>query len=103
MLATLTSADFEPFINNLFQLNYKGSNAASLRLVAIEEYPKAARNHSVRTPFSLMFCATNNATVADSCFTLQHPELGELKDIYINRILPPDPQDSRPHYQAVFN
>lgn len=103
MLSTLNSAHFEQYINQLFPLTFKTTTAAHLRLVSVKEFPKAAHNNSLRTPFSLLFCADDNMAIADNCFTLRHPTLGDLPDIYFNRILPPDPRDTRPHYQAVFN
>lgn len=103
MTATLSSAHFNEHINDLFQLITKGTIAANVRLVAVDEFPKAAHNKATRVPFSLLFCAADNMAVTDSSFTLHHPKLGQLTDIYFNRILPPDPRDTRPHYQAVFN
>ena len=103
MLSTLTSTHFEPHINHPFQLTFKNTAAANLRLVSVEELPQAAHNGSVRTPFTLLFCADDNMAITDNCFTLKHPTLGDLPDIYFNRILSPDPRDTRPHYQAVFN
>lgn len=103
MLATLTSAHFGPHVNHLFQLTFKDITAAHLRLISVEEFPQAAHNNSVRTPFSLLFCADDNMAITDNCFTLKHPVLGDLPNIYFNRILPHDPRDNRPHYQAVFN
>lgn len=103
MLENLTSTHFGQHINQLFQLTFKGTAAANLRLLSVEEFPKSAHNNSLRTPFSLLFCADDNMAIADNCFTLKHPTLGDLPEIYVNRILPPDPRDTRPHYQAVFN
>lgn len=103
MTATLTSAHFNKHINELFQLITKGTIAANIRLVSVDEFPNAAHSKAARVPFSLLFCAADNMAVTDSSFTLKHPALGQLPDVYFNRILPPDPQDTRPHYQAVFN
>lgn len=103
MTATLTSAHFHAHMNELFQLIIKGTIAANVRLLAVNEFPNAAHSKAIRVPFSLLFCATDHMAVTDSSFTLGHPTLGQLPDIYINRILPPDPLDTRPHYQAIFN
>lgn len=103
MLSTLASNHFSSHIDNVFRISFRGNTAAHLRLVALAEKPRSAIHNATRIPFSLLFCAENNQVISDSCFCLHHPVLGDLPDIYINRVLSPDPQDTRPYYQVVFN
>lgn len=103
MLETLNLEMFEGKVNQDFSLSYRNTPVATLELISVNQKPAAARSAEQRMPFSLIFRGRDNSDIADGCFTFEHPELGQLKDVFINRILPADPDDKAPHYQAVFN
>lgn len=103
MLATLTSNTFSQYINDRFTLSVKDTPAATMTLISVTEKPAAAHTDAARVPFGLVFRAENHAVISDGCFTLDHPGLGNLPDVYFNRILPPAPTDTSAYYQAIFN
>lgn len=103
MLEVIDAGTFEAQIHQEFSLSYRDTPVAKLELISVSTHPAAARNADQRMPFSLVFRAKDNATVMDGCFTFHHPAIGQLKDVFINRILPAEPDDRTPHYQVVFN
>lgn len=103
MLETLKFEMFEEYLHQEFALSYRNTPVATLELIAVSKKPAAARNAEQRMPFSLVFRASDSSEIMDGCFSFHHPEMGQLKDIFINRILPVSPDDKAPHYQVVFN
>lgn len=103
MLEQLNFETFEKYVNQDFSLSYRNTSVATLELISVRKKPAAARNADQRTPFSLIFRSKENSSVSDGCFTFHHSEIGQLENVFINRILPAEPDDKVPHYQVVFN
>lgn len=103
MLEQLHFDTFEQYVNQNFSLSYRNTAVATLELISVRTKPAAARNEDQRTPFSLIFRSKDNSAVSDGIFTFHHDEIGQLENVFINRILPIEPDDKAPHYQVIFN
>lgn len=100
-LDQLTAEYFIPYIGQLFTVQRKGVAVAQLRLEQV--YTSKASNHNFRQQFSLYLKSSGLMAFPDGLFTLSHPELSEIKSLYINRVLPDQPGDQTPFYQINFN
>jgi hypothetical protein len=100
-LDQLTAEDFMPCHGQTFTVQRKGIALAQLRLEQI--FVSQITHSQFRQQFSLYLKALGMAAFPDGLFTLYHPQLGEIKSVYINRVIPDQPMDQTPCYQISFN
>lgn len=110
MLATLTSNDFLPLLQQEFQINgvihttpaqvLERAILLSLRLVEVSELGHGAQGHDAagRRPFSLLFWAPTVAYLPQQIYQLVHSTLGTL-DLFL---VPLGPHNGGMLFQAVF-
>jgi hypothetical protein len=106
MLDRLASADFSPYVQQVFHLERgahdqaaAGSPAApvELQLIEVAELGGPA-GPSARRPFSLIFQQTQNIYLPQQIYRITHPVLGQL-DLFL---VPIGPGQGGMRYQAIF-
>lgn len=100
-MALLTQADFDPLLNETFQLQLDDETLLELRLTEVN--PGSDRIQSQyesdeRKPFSLIFRGPSDPLLQQRLYSLKHPALGGL-DIFL---VPIGPDQQGMCYEAVF-
>ncbi|MBK8432314.1 MAG: hypothetical protein IPL28_13925 [Chloroflexi bacterium] len=107
-LETFRKADFDPHLNSLFQVQLSEGDEFEVTLIRVDEIPlppfrspwATAETPPQRPPFSLTFRFPTQPALPQRMYTLTHPTLGTLPDIFIA----PLGQDAHGrYYEAVFN
>lgn len=107
MLDQLTSADFLPYVRQVFDLD-RGPNGQAaaqttesapleLKLIEVAELGGTA-GPSARRPFSLLFQQAQNVYLPQQIYRIGHPVLGWL-DLFL---VPLGPDEGGMRYQAIF-
>lgn len=99
MLDVLTSADFEPYLNESFTV--KLDRSAVLDLIEITPHgpePDTEAPKERRRPFSLVFRDRDKTHLPQKIYRLEHDGLGSLEIFLVP--IGPDSQGMR--YEAVF-
>ncbi|MGB6349055.1 MAG: hypothetical protein WBG10_03420 [Pseudolabrys sp.] len=95
-IATLTAADFEPHVQDEFQIaSPTGEIAFSLKLVEVHRLGRASRPDGA---FSLLFLSPPGPFYPQATYPLTHATLGTL-DLFL---VPLGPTDGGNRYEAVF-
>jgi hypothetical protein len=90
-LQTLTTADFEPLLEQRFRLDPGDQPAFEVELVEVTEIPREAGG---RAPFSLVFQGGPNPPLPQQIHRVEHERLGAL-EIFLVPI-------AADRYEAVF-
>lgn len=101
MLDKLTSADFEPYLNQEFRIYYDEGAFVSAILTSVKDSPTLPIKADRRRGFSIIFRSGPEATVAlhQHIFKIEHPEMGSY-EIFI---VPVGMDEDGRYYQAIFN
>jgi hypothetical protein len=95
-IATLTAADFEPHLQDEFQITSPtGEPTLSLKLVEFHRLGRASRPDGA---FSLLFLSPPGPIYPQATYPLTHAALGTL-DVFL---VPLGPTDGGNRYEAVF-
>lgn len=98
MLEKLQSADFLPYLNQEFRIQWEGIAPIVLELVEVKELGPARRPGD-RKPFTLFFLGpVSQQYLVQATYRLEHAQMGAL-DLFI---VPLGPEQGRMRYQAVF-
>ncbi|MGE5343165.1 MAG: DUF6916 family protein [Candidatus Omnitrophota bacterium] len=95
MIEKLTKANFDPLLNQKFEVHPKGMDKVELELVKISE-----RDTEFSVSFSLLFRGPHDPVFRHDTHTVKHPELGEL-DLFIGPVM--YPKRDGVYYEVVFN
>ena len=99
MAEQLELAFFEPLVNTIFAVTV-GDEKIDLELIEAKEIAtEAVPLEGGRTPFSLLFRGPEGAALEQQTFDLGHEQAGNL-EIFL---VPVQPDDKGPCYEAVFN
>ena len=101
MLDRLTSADFAPYLNQIFTVRLDGVDSIALELVSVTE-PRLEGDGDGprRRPFSLLFLGpASRLYLQQHIYRLEHEQLGAL-DLFL---VPLGLEQGRMRYEAIFN
>lgn len=105
MLDTLSAADFEDFLNQSLQVTLHDLSV-EMNLHEIKENPKSLppqSNIHRRTPFSVILTCGMDQAIGNGLSTIKHPKLGDIENVFINRITPLNIDEPLAWFQIVFN
>jgi hypothetical protein len=100
MLDRLASADFSPYVQQVFHLEREANDQAApleLQLIEVAELGGPA-GPSARRPFSLIFQQAQNIYLPQQIYRIAHPAFGQL-DLFL---VPIGPGQGGMRYQAIF-
>ena len=104
----LNQADFEPYLNSLFQVRLSKGEDIEAVLIGVESLPlppfrlpwATTESAPPRTPFSLIFRFPAEMALPQRMYHISHPIIGEIPNLFIA----PIGQDVHGrYYEAVFN
>ena len=106
MLDKLSADNFTPIIGDTFTIVISDGPDIDLTLEQVKEMPESKNpdaGDDVRTPFSLFFKGSADYA-AESCkIDLRHSNFpGDILNVNITRILPPETEVPEAWYQAIF-
>ncbi len=106
MLDQVKADQFKSLIGKEFEAIRKGDNEnilMTLEKVSENENCKMPdASPDVRTPFSLLFKSSAVFAVESEVCTIKHEGMDDLENVFINRVIPPNQEDSDSWYEAVF-
>ncbi len=106
MLEKLSSDQFTPIIGDTFTFVIANGPDIDVTLAQVKEKPESKNpdaGDDVRTPFSLFFKGEENTGSELCAVDLRHPNFpGDLLNIHITQVLPPETEIPEAWYQAIF-
>jgi hypothetical protein len=97
-LETLTDADFQPHIGQVFRMSLNASEQIDLTLREVRTHTYAPPSQR-RRGFSILFRSAFPKPAPQAIYTLIHDEMGTM-DLFL---VPTGLQDGGACYEAVFN
>jgi hypothetical protein len=103
MLDKLTSADFTPYVHQLFRIRLEDDATLDVELVSVqelgdEEGSSYQRDPTRRRPFSLIFRGPRAPSLPQRIYHVEHDQVGAL-DIFL---VPIGPGEGGMDYEAIF-
>jgi hypothetical protein len=101
-IATLTSDDFTPLLNQIFRIRYNEADWIEVELIAVTplgDENNPAVDPSRRRAFSLLFRGQQKGYLPQRIYTLEHERLGSLELFFVPLGL--DGEGVR--YEVIFN
>lgn len=98
MLDTLTSKDFEPLLNEKFEVLCDG-DSVSLILSTLDVMDERYSPPDARRSFSLTFLGPHSPLLTQAMYTLRHETLGELELLMV----PLGPVEGGQRYEIILN
>lgn len=108
MLDTLTKDSFEPYVNQIFNLDLDGQGFMPLQLVSVVSHPAhsgyrraAPEGAALRQEgFTLTFRGPTHPALPQRMYNLEHESIGKLDMIFL---VPVGEDGHGRTYEAVFN
>ncbi|MGC2857219.1 DUF6916 family protein [Novispirillum sp. DQ9] len=101
-LATMSLADFAPYMQQTFEAQGAGEQSVPLVLTVGRERPECTLPNAPRTSFFLLFAGPLEGPWLDGGnYILRHPEGGESAPVYLNRVMPPPGAAPAAYYQMI--
>jgi len=98
-MESLTLADFQPYLNQVFSIRLSDGGTYPLELVELQELGGSPES-GFRQPFSLMFRNPDKkAYLPQQIYRLEHEQMGAL-DLFI---VPLGPDASGMRYEVIFS
>ncbi|MCR9222170.1 MAG: hypothetical protein NXI21_18255 [Alphaproteobacteria bacterium] len=102
-LGAVTAADFEPHLDELFEVP-AGDVSVALRLIQVKETPAYAHPNATRTPFTLVFRGETEGALlnGDGGYVLRREGFGRIEAVLITPIVSQDPASGAMFYQICL-
>lgn len=107
MLAILKADQFQPLIGTEFNIvrNRSGGETIKATLEQVSErenckMPDAQSNQ--RTPFTLLFKSSTPFAFESEVCVIQHEGQDDVEDVFISRVIPPEPGSKDSWLEVVF-
>lgn len=98
-LATITMEDFEPCLNQNFEVKSEPTDGFELELIQVKPLGEARPKKGYHQPFSLLFRGPMEPMLEQQLVELKNVTLGELALF----LVPIGPDDDGMLYDATFN
>ncbi len=98
MLDDLTSDDFKPLVNDVFEMSCEGASI-KLTLSTVDVMDERYSRPDARLSFSLTFMGPMEPLLPQGPYTLRHDTLGALELFAV----PLGPVDEGQRYEIIFN
>lgn len=95
MIEKLNKVDFDPLLNDKFEVYPQGMDKVEVELVKIIE-----RSNDFSEGFSLIFRGSRENVFRHNTHKMKHPKLGEF-DLFIGPVI--YPKADGVYYEVVFN
>ena len=102
-LASLSYADFAPYVNQQFRINVDSGAPIEAELISVTDLghrPTAKKGDARQTAFSIVLrCPQSDTYLHQQIYTVEHRKLGKHKIF----LVPIGPDEQGMRYEAVFN
>jgi hypothetical protein len=102
MLDKLTSADFSPHLNEIFQIHVESGKPVDAELIEVTvagSWVDRGVSPAKRAPFSIVFQGPTDCLHCQGIHKIEHREMGVLELF----LVPVGPGEGGMCYEAVFN
>lgn len=105
MLEKITSAMFEAFLGEIFELTFPDGQTMDLRLSDVKRHgghPDANRPQDMerQESFSIVFQGANEQPFSQGMYAVSHADIGEIEALFL---VPVAQDENGRYYEAVFN
>ncbi|NJN54353.1 MAG: hypothetical protein HC804_06095 [Anaerolineae bacterium] len=108
MLDKVTKESFEPYLNQIFNLNLDDQGNIPLQLMSVTPhqthtgYQRAAPTGATlrQAGFTLTFCGPRQPALTQRMYDLEHETFGKLEMLFL---VPVSEDGNGRYYEAVFN
>ncbi|HYC01651.1 MAG TPA: hypothetical protein VED40_00065 [Azospirillaceae bacterium] len=102
-IRALTSAPFQPLLNQEVTLTRTGGGAFRARLTKVEDLPRYTMPGAPRTAFHLILKTDGPTDFASGDYVLAHEALGSIGPVHVERVFTGEPDQKYAAFQVSFS